>query len=198
MRAPNRPASRWLRLPPMRRNLVFFAAVLTGYGQGLPGDALRDAVSRGHRLGSEELGVKAVKRLLDAGVSVDSQDGVGWTALMQAGLEGLPAVGELLIRSGAGVNLRSRRGETALMVAVSCTVVRTRAELVPSRGFPPEMQRTQLGAPLRLASILIEKGADVNAARHDGRTVLMSAVMVGGPEIVGLLLQHHPALDGRH
>jgi ankyrin repeat protein len=95
----------------MRRNLIFFAAVLTGYGQGLPGDALRDAVSRGHRLGSEDLGVKAVKRLLDNGVSVDSQDGVGWTALMQAGLEGLSAVGELLIKSGADVNLRSRRGE---------------------------------------------------------------------------------------
>ena len=66
------------------------------------------------------------------------------------------------------------------MVAVSCTIVRTCAELVPSRGFPPEMRQTELEAPLRLASLLIEKGADVNAARQDGRTVLMSAVMVGG------------------
>jgi len=170
---------------------VFIAAMLTAYGQRLPGDALRDAVSRGHRLGSEDVGVQAVKRLLDAGVSVDSQDGVGWSALMQAGLEGLPAVGELLIRSGAEVNLKSRRGETALMIAVSCTIVRTRAELVPSRGFPPEMQQTQSGAPLRLASLLIEKGADVNAARQDGQTVLMSAVMVGWPEIVAILLRHH-------
>lgn len=170
---------------------MFIAALLTAYGQRLPGDALRDAVSRGHRLGSEDLGVQAVKRLLDAGVSVDSQDSVGWSALMQAGLEGLPTVGELLIRSSADVNLKSRRGETALMIAVSCTIVRTRAELVPSRGFPPEMQQTQLGAPLRLASLLIEKGADVNAARQDGRTVLMSAVMVGWPEIVAILLRHH-------
>jgi len=176
---------------------MLFAALLTGYGQVLPGDALRDAVSRGHRLGSEDLGSQAVKRLLDAGVSVDSQDGVGWTALMQAGLEGLPAVGELLIRSGADVNLRSRRGETALMVAVSCTIVRTRAELVQSRGFPPEMRETQLRAPLRLASLLIEKGADVNAARQDGRTVLMSAVMVGWPEVVANLLSHHADVDAR-
>jgi ankyrin repeat protein len=177
--------------------ILFFAALLTSFGQGLPGDALRDAVSRGHRLGSEDLGVQAVKRLLDAGVPVNSQDGVGWTALMQAGLEALPAVGELLIRSSADVNLRSRRGETALMVAVSCTIVRTRAELVPSRGFPPEMRQAQLGAPLRLASILIEKGADVNAARQDGRTVLMSAVMVGWPEIVAILLRHHANVDAR-
>jgi ankyrin repeat protein len=42
------------------------------------------------------------------------------------------------------------------------------------------MRQTELEAPLRLASLLIEKGADVNAARQDGRTVLMSAVMVGG------------------
>ena len=173
------------------------ATLLPCYGQRLPGDALRDAVSRGHRLGSEDLGVLAVKRLLDAGVSVDSQDGVGWSALMQAGLEGLPAVGELLIRSGADVNLRSRRRETALMIAVSCTIVRTRAGLVPSRGFPPEMRQAQLEAPLRLASLLIEKGADVNAARQDGRTVLMSAVMVGWPEIVAILLQHHADVHAR-
>ncbi len=116
---------------------------------------------------------------------------------MQAGLEGLPAVGELLIRSGADVNLRSRRGETALMVAVSCTIVRTRSELVPSRGFPPEMRQRQLEAPLRLSSLLIERGADVNAARQDGRTVLMSAVMVGWPEIVAILLRHHADVHAR-
>src|SRR5690349_13148452 len=128
MRGPSQPTKRWLRLQLELCTLLFAAALLAGYGQPLPGDALRDAVSRGHRLGSEGLGVQAVKRLLDAGVPADSQDGVGWSALMQAGLEGLPAVGELLIRSGADVNLRSRRGETALMIAVSCTIVRTRAE----------------------------------------------------------------------
>jgi ankyrin repeat protein len=197
MRSLSESTSRWLRVLAVLRTLVFFAALLTSCGQGLPGDALRDAVSRGHRLGSEDLGVQAARRLLDAGVPVNSQDGVGWTALMQAGLEGLPAVGELLIRSGADVNLRSRRGETALMVAASCTIVRTRAELVPSRGFPPEMRQAQLGAPLRLASLLIEKGADVNAARQDGRTVLMSAVMVGWPEIVAVLLSHHADVDAR-
>src|SRR5689334_14803533 len=177
MRSRSRPAKRGLRLRFVLCILAFVATLPAAYGQRLPGDELRDAVSKGHRLGREDLGVQAVKRLLDSGVSVDSQDGVGWTALMQAGLEGLPAVGEILIRSGADVNLRSRRGETALMIAVSCTIVRTRAELVPSRGFPPEMSQTQLGAPLRLASLLMEKGTDVNAARQDGRTVLMSAVM---------------------
>jgi ankyrin repeat protein len=200
MRSLSESTNRWLNVPAVRRNLVFlvfFAALSISCGRSLPGDALRDAVSRGHRLGSEDLGVKAVKRLLDAGVPVNSQDGVGWTALMQAGLEGLPAVGELLIRSGADVNLRSRRGETALMVAVSCTIVRTRAELAASRGFPPEMRQAQLGAPLRLASLLLEKGADVNAARQDGRTVLMSAVMVGWPEIVAVLLRDHADVDAR-
>jgi ankyrin repeat protein len=81
------------------------------------------------------------------------------------------------------------------MVAVSCTIVRTRAELVPLRGFPPEMSQAQLGAPLRLTSLPIEKGAEVNAARQDGRTVLMSAVMVGWPEIVAILLRHHADVD---
>jgi hypothetical protein len=43
------------------------AILLPCYGQRLPGEALRDAVSKGHRLRSEDLGVLAVKRLLDAG-----------------------------------------------------------------------------------------------------------------------------------
>ena len=185
------------RLPSAAGSLVVFVALFAVHGQELPGDALREAVSKGHRLGSEDLGVQAVKRLLDAGVSVDSQDDAGWTALMHAGLEGLPAVGDLLIRSGANVNLRSRRGETALMIAASCTIVRTRAGLAPSRGFPPEMRQMQLSAPLRLSSLLVEKGADVNAARQDGRTVLMSAVMVGWPDIVATLLRHHAGVHAR-
>src|SRR5215831_8054502 len=98
MRGPSKPTSRWLRLPPVRRNSVFLTTVLTGYGQAFPETHFGCSKQR-HRLGSEDLGVKAVKHLLDAGVSVDSQDGVGWTALMQAGLEGLPAVGELRMRS---------------------------------------------------------------------------------------------------
>ena len=62
-------------------------------------------------------------------------------------------VAELLIRSGAGVNLRSRRGETALMIAVSCTIVQTRAELTPSatrnrmtRGVPGAAKQLSNGS----------------------------------------------------
>src|ERR1044072_7980332 len=83
MRSRSRPAKRGLRLRFVLRIPAFVATLSAAYGQRLPGDALRDAVSSGHRLGSEDLGVQAVKRLLDAGVPVNSQDGIGWSALMR-------------------------------------------------------------------------------------------------------------------
>lgn len=195
MRVPRKEPRRLLPLSLMIALLA--AGVPTAYGQSFPGEALRDAVSKGHRLGSEQRGADAVRQLLDAGVSVNAQDSVGWTALMQCGLEGLPAVAEVLVRAGADVNLRSNRGDTALMVAVVCTIVRTRAGLVAVRGLPPSMKQEQLDPPLRLARLLIAKGANVDAARQDGRTVLMSAVMVGWREIVQVLLENRVDVHAR-
>lgn len=176
---------------------LLFTGLFMANAQTAPADLLRDAVSKGHRLGSESAGVEAVRRALQAGVSANAQDNVGWTALMESGLEGLPEVAQVLVNAGADVNLRSHKGETALMIAASCSIVRTRAGLVAVRGFPASMKQEQLDAPLRLARLLIEHGADVNAARQDGRTVLMSAVMVGWPEIVRLLLDHHADVQAR-
>src|SRR4051812_33942427 len=49
-------------------------------------EQLQSAVSKGHRLGSEQYGVAAVEELLDRGLNVNAKDGAGWTALMMASL----------------------------------------------------------------------------------------------------------------
>lgn len=158
-------------------------------------EQLQAAVSKGHRLGAEERGVTAVKELLDNGLSVNARDRVGWTALMMASLEGLPDVARTLLSRGADPNIRSDRGETALIIASGCFIVRTRADLVQGRGFGPDMRVRQLNAPRTIAEALIRHGADVNAATEDGRTALMSAAMHGWVEVVRALIAANAKLN---
>jgi ankyrin repeat protein len=151
-------------------------------------DQLQSAVSKGHRLGSEQYGVAAVEELLDRGLNVNAKDGAGWTALMMASLEGLPRVVEVLLNRGANPNARSNKGETALIIGAGCFIVRTRADLVFERGFGPDMRVQQLNAPRMMVEALVQHGADVNAATQDGRTPLMNAVMHAWVDVADALI----------
>jgi ankyrin repeat protein len=153
-----------------------------------PGTVMMEAVSTGHTLGNQHLGVAAVARALERGVDINAQDNAGWTALMYAAEEGLPDVADYLLRSGADTNVRSANGETALLIASACYIVRVRASNVRPRNLPDWMAQKQLDTPRSIAANLIAHHADVNAKRNDGRTALMSAVMMGWPEVAKILL----------
>ena len=57
------------------------------------------------------------RRELDAGISPDLSNRLGWTLLMLAALSGQTGIGELLIARGADVNATNKFGETALSLA---------------------------------------------------------------------------------
>jgi ankyrin repeat protein len=57
------------------------------------------------------------RRELDAGISPDLSNRLGWTLLMLAALAGETGIGELLIARGADVNATNKFGETALSLA---------------------------------------------------------------------------------
>ncbi len=86
----------------------------------------------------------------------------------------LPMI-ELLLKSGADVNLRDDMGETALGWIASCAMF--------SRQGP------------QIATLLLDHGADVNAANGQQVTPLMGAVSAHQEEIVRLLLQHGAKTD---
>jgi hypothetical protein len=99
---------------------------------------------------------------LAAGDKLTDVDASGWTPLMYAaGSYGNPEEGEIL-KAGANVNARSKRGETALMASA---------------------------ATGRADEDLLEAGADVNAVNDLGMTTLMLLVQRGDPDEIKTLLK---------
>ncbi len=89
----------------------------------------------------------------------------GVTPLMLASAGGWNLAAQELLKRGAGVNLRSTSGESALEAACF-------------KGYLP------------LVKTLVERGAQVNAKNSRGETALAVAVLNGHAPVVKYLLQH--------
>ena len=163
--------------------------------------SVADAVHKGHAVGHERDGVKAVRAALFAGGDVNQIDASGWTPLMHACLECRGNIVELLLEHGANVSLRASstassfmsHGQSALNIAASCFIARRRAELAPERGMPETYAQTELAAPEKIVRKLIRAGANVNGADADGETSLMMAVMQSWVGVVRELLAAGPS-----
>jgi len=98
--------------------------------------------------------VNTVDLILKAGVSPNSQNARGWTALMFAAHGSSLDIVELLLARGAQPNMRNETGATALIIAA----------------------RNNHAA---IAQALLRRGATVNATDRQGRTALMHAAEMG-------------------
>lgn len=165
-----------------------------------------------------------VNRLLDSGAKVDARDPdedltpLGWAAAL-----GDVEVAKALIARGADVNAASRSGFTPLhnaayfhrkeMVALLLSR-RANAGAPSSEGETPLHRALALYGPYRssvkepvtadrleamrdVAALLLEGGADPNAAASSG-TVLMYAASTGHAPVVALLLDRGAALEARN
>jgi uncharacterized protein len=97
-----------------------------------------------------------------------------------------------LLDQGADANAKPRDGFTPLMAAASgeyWSVVTVmpgnyqKITLVPAHG-------SGLGGRDKVATVLLENGADVNARDKDGRTALMFSAGIVQADLVALLLKH--------
>jgi ankyrin repeat protein len=172
--------------------LVIAAAPAQQAGRPIQADGQADrliqAVVAGHSLGNEPKGVAALEALLAGGLDVNAADSAGWTALMQACLEGRPLIVDFLVKHGADVNASQAKFGTPLMIASGLWIVRRRVENIGKRGLPEAWKARELAAPLEIATILVQAGAQVNARHLDGRTALMNAVQLGWTDLVRFLL----------
>ena len=106
-----------------------------------------------------------ISLFLAAGFSPDTKDKKGIPLLCHSAREGHLKTIELLLRSGAQVNLVSEdRGSTALFDSA-------------------------LGRHAKLVKALIEAGADTNIKDKEGQTALVVAVGAGDEEIVEMLVK---------
>ena len=120
--------------------------------------------------------VAEVRRLLVSGVGVNARstgealrgaaEGVTKGSRYQFLEDGLKVV-ELLLKEGADVHAKDRRGETALFKATSVD-----------------------GGRLAMVKLLVENGADVKATNNRGWTALHIAARLNRKEIAYFLLEH--------
>ncbi len=101
-------------------------------------------------LDAAKAGDASLTTLLSSGVSVNTTDDDGETALMEAADDGDTEAVRLLIKHGANVNAANEDGCTALMMAA-------------------DEGHTQA------VRVLIQAGADLNARDKEGKTALMMA-----------------------
>lgn len=150
----------------------------------------------------------SLKQLLDSGSDINATDKTGRTVMHVAAMRGQTELARYLLSRGAKVDVRDRLGRTPLMVSASLGGFRISSDLSsPWPGFwtyplcldkeaddPAGRARKELldwyaVAPIYppLVRLLIEAGADVNAADGEGQTVLDYAGMGGPTEIDRLI-----------
>jgi ankyrin repeat protein len=151
------------------------------------------ALLRARTTGDDEM----VKTLTSVGVTLDTADRSGETALMSAVRDRRADERAQLMGLGASVNARTRTGETALMVSVAIDDLAATVELIAGGadinapdidGWTPLHLATRLGRVSQV-SALVYAGANVNARSRLGWTPLMWASHVGRVGIVLTLLE---------
>lgn len=141
--------------------------------------------------------VMALNAFLDAGINPNAQDADGRTVLIAAAAHGdLDVVHTLLLR-GADLNVKDKRGYTALSHATEAMY----EDVVDALLSYPDLDPNARGLNARPALLayvwrdnpervekLLAHGADVNAPDADGDTALHGAAQTGNTEIMKRLL----------
>lgn len=158
---------------------------------------------------SERGCLEIVRLLLDAGANADVADDHKRTALMFASSSGNADVAGLLLDRGANVNAGPH---TPLMCACAgkhagSKGYRETVKLLLARGADVHAVDPEYGTTALLRSIfsndveivrmVLDAGADVNAATKDGETALMGAA-VGKLDIAKLLIERGANVDAQN
>ena len=136
---------------------------------------------------------ETVSALIAAGGKVDERSGGVVTPLFAAAVNGNAPVTRLLLEQGAQVDLPKPDGTTPLAIAAIGGYEEVVALLLAGGASPHSRTRKLRNTPLTLcataacARLLLEAGADVNAANAEGSTPLHDAAAHGDLELVNCL-----------
>jgi len=132
-------------------------------------EALFEAIKNGNR--------QEVEGLLSRGVDINLRDEAGMTVLFYTLLAEDIEMVRFLICKGADVNIRNTSGQNSLHWAIT----------VWPKWKDPQKARMQKEKKIKLVEILLEAGADPNAANALGATAYDEALISGFRDICPLL-----------
>ncbi|OQR89523.1 ankyrin repeat protein [Thraustotheca clavata] len=140
---------------------------------------------------------KIVKGLLQQGLSPESSDDMGCTALLVATKAGQFNVVKFLLEFGARTEATDENGRTALVLATllgQFHIVKSLLEHQANVEATDESSRTSLAiacerGDLKLVKLLLRMGANIEARDEDDNTPLMIAVKHNHMEVVVFLLK---------
>ena len=145
-----------------------------------------------------------VQELLDSGVSPNTQDTDGYTALMLASNQGNAEIVQALIAAGANLNLQNTNGDTALNIAMqdehtgiaqALIAAGANLDLQATNGNTALIYATNVGN-VEIIEALIAAGANLNLQNKKGTTALMSAIeQLNNKGVPKLLIESGANLD---
>ena len=128
--------------------------------------------------------VEAAKVLLAHGAAIDAKESWhGQTALMWAAAQRHPAMVRELLAHGADVNARSNLEKWERQ-----TTAEPREKWLPLGSMTPLLFASREGC-VECAKVLVEAGADLNAADPDGITPAISAIINGHYDVAAFLVE---------
>lgn len=145
----------------------------------------------------------AVKALLACGADPNHRDVVGLTPLHMSIDVSTPECLQLLLNARADIHIKTNRGEIALNRAVRVKDEPDFLELLLAHGAEIECSNNFHWTPLRSAaklnhtkqvSLLLGKGANINASTPKGSTALHDAIAHKSSAVLKILL-NNPGLD---
>ena len=144
-----------------------------------------------------------VKALLACGADPNHKDTAGLTPLHHSLYASSPECMRLLLNAKADVDITTNDGKTALGITVTLQDETAFSELLLSHNVDVECTDKRDWTPLRLAadrdhpnqvSLLLGKGANINASGSNGKTAFHLAITSGSSDVVKILL-NDSALD---
>ena len=148
----------------------------------------------------------AVKALLAGGADPNRKDTAGLTPLHISVYAKTPECLRLLLNAKADIDIKDNYGNTALATTVHTEDETDFSELLLAHGADIESTKLTDSTPLHLAaranhskqvSLLLRKGANINALDSDGDTTFGLAIMYKSSAVVKNLL-NNPGLDYAH
>ncbi|EHK44874.1 HET protein [Trichoderma atroviride IMI 206040] len=158
------------------------------------------AIEKGHK--------NIVKLLLERiAANIDTKDNMGQTSLLLAIEERSIGIVELLLEKGADIEAKGNKGRTPLLRAVAIGYpMEDGIKLLLEAGANTEAHNdgwTPLllaleAKTVRIANLLLEKGANIEAKDNEGRTPLLRATTIyENSEAIKLLLQYGADIEAK-